>query len=138
MKVYVSIKQVGKKRPVLERREYRFPDGVQTLRKVLEYFTRTEAEKYNRRDEESYLLYSDEAQLRSLAEAGKIGFDYRHNAAAADPDEAVERTMLSFADGLVRVFLNDEELTELDAPVTIRENDCFTFIRLTFLTGRMW
>jgi hypothetical protein len=41
-------------------------------------------------------------------------------------------------DGLVRIFREDEELTELDAPLSLPEGATLTFIRLTFLTGRMW
>ena len=36
------------------------------------------------------------------------------------------------------VPLTEEELNELDAPLTLPEGATLTFIRLTFLTGRMW
>ena len=138
MKVYVNIKQAGKKRPVLEKKAYDFDPGIETLRGVLTRFTRQEAAAYNRRDEESYLLYENEEQVEERASRGKVGFGYRYNSKNVNPDEAVNRTLESYRDGLVRVFLNDRKLTELDETINIRDGDVFTFIRLTFLTGRMW
>ena len=50
----------------------------------------------------------------------------------------MENACQCFSDGLVRVFRNEEELTELDGPVRLWEGDCLTLIRLTFLSGRLW
>ncbi|MBF1704203.1 MAG: hypothetical protein HXO79_04185, partial [Selenomonas sp.] len=45
----------------------------------------------------------------------------------------------SFEDGIYRIFVNGEELGETcDTPVTLKENDEITFVRLTMLAGRMW
>ena len=52
--------------------------------------------------------------------------------------KALDNAFLSFEDGLYRVFLGENELTELDTPLDIKENDELTFIRLTMLTGRIW
>ena len=38
----------------------------------------------------------------------------------------------------MRIFQNDTEIAGLDSPVRLREGDCLTFIRLTFLSGRLW
>ena len=138
MKVFVNIKQAGKRKAVLSKKECSIDPSVSTLRQVLEYFTRIEATKFNSRDEESYLLYADEDEIEDLAGEGKIGFGYKHNGKQVDPEDAVGKTIESFNDGLVRVFLNDNELTQLDEPAVIKEKDEFTFIRFTFLTGRMW
>ena len=136
-KVYVNIKQAGKRRPVLNKKEYLIDSDVKSLRDVLTFFTLTEVEKYNNQDGESYFLY-DEESLGGAAQEGKVGFGRRYGGKNADPKEAVERTMLSFNDGLVRVFLNDNELTQPDEAVDIKEGDVFTFVKLTFLSGRMW
>lgn len=138
MRVYVNIKQAGKRRPVLEKKEYSMDPGIRTLREILTFFTLAEAEKFSRKDEESWFLYDDEEALGDTASEGKVGFGYRHDGKKIDPAEAVRRTLESFGDGLVRVFLNDEELTELDTVNEIKEDDVFTFVRFTFLTGRMW
>ena len=56
----------------------------------------------------------------------------------ADPGKAVANAIQCWEDGLVRVFMNDEELAELDAPLTIEAQAVFTFMRLTFLAGSIW
>lgn len=65
-----------------------------------------------------------------------FGWLYADN--PADREKAVDTAIGCWRDGLVRVFLGDRELTGLDDPLEIQENDTFTFIRLTFLAGRLW
>ena len=56
----------------------------------------------------------------------------------ADRQKAVDNAIQCWQDGLVRVFVDEEEAVELDGPLPLRENAVLTFIRLTFLAGRMW
>ena len=49
--------------------------------------------------------------------------------------EAVETALEGFSDGLFRFFLNGSEITELNAPLDLKDNDEITIIRLTMLTG---
>ena len=44
----------------------------------------------------------------------------------------------AFGDGLVRIFVDEEEVTELDADLSLKEGSEVVFLRLTFLTGLMW
>ena len=39
---------------------------------------------------------------------------------------------------LIRIFLNDNELSSLEEKINLQENDKLTFIRLTMLSGRIW
>ena len=55
-----------------------------------------------------------------------------------DRAKACETACQCFEDGLVRVFRNQEELEGLETQVKLQEGDCLTFIRLTFLSGRLW
>ena len=50
----------------------------------------------------------------------------------------METAFSAFRDGLVRILMDEDELTGLDNPVSIAEGTVFTFVRLTFLAGRMW
>ena len=38
----------------------------------------------------------------------------------------------------MKIFHNETELLTKDQELTVKDGDEFTFIRLTFLTGRMW
>ena len=52
-------------------------------------------------------------------------------------EKVIERASIALS-YLVRVFMNEEELTDLDAPLTIEAQSVLTFIRLTFLAGSIW
>lgn len=44
----------------------------------------------------------------------------------------------AFEDELFLVVQNEEQLNSLTTPLTIQEDDVFTFIKLTMLAGRIW
>ena len=69
---------------------------------------------------------------------GKFAFGVHYNDREIDRNKAVANVLLAVEDGLVRIFLEDGELTDLNVPLTLSEGATLTFIRLTFLTGRMW
>ena len=54
------------------------------------------------------------------------------------PDRALQVMLRAFADGLVRIFVDEEEVTELDADLSLKEGSEVVFLRLTLLTGLMW
>ena len=56
----------------------------------------------------------------------------------ADEEKAVGNALQCFDDGLVRVFLNGEEVAALDQQLDLAEGDVVTLMRLVFLSGRMW
>ena len=70
--------------------------------------------------------------------SGKVGFGNIYNEKKADVSRAQENVIMAFEDGLVRVFIGDCEQEKLDDNIDLKEGDVLTFIRLTFLAGRMW
>ena len=80
---------------------------------------------------------SDE-EYAGMEALGKFAFGVHYNDKEIDRNKAAATALQAVEDGLVRIFHGDEELTELDAPLTLSEGATLTFIRLTFLTGRMW
>ncbi len=139
MKIYVRVKAVGKRHPVLEMVPYRMPNYRLTLREILTELVRQEVDRYNAKDAEAQILpFLTAEQIEDQAEAGKVGFGTVYADRKADFETAAANAIRCFEDGLVRVFHNDNELTDLDAVVPVQEGDGFTLIRLTFLAGRMW
>lgn len=139
MQIFVNSKQAGRRRPALARQPRTVPDDTATLRALLTELVRQEAAAYNAKGEDSALIaLLTPQQLDDMAETGKVGFGRVYGGRRADGQKAVANALQCFADGLVRVFQNDTERTDLDAPLPISENDVFTFIRLTLLAGRMW
>ena len=100
---------------------------------------RSEVEAYNAKETGAQIIpFLTKEELEGQAEAGKISFGTVYSDRKANLKKAQDNAVQCWKDGLVRVFMIDEELTELDAPIQIPENAVFTFIRLTFLTGVMW
>ncbi len=80
---------------------------------------------------------SDE-DFAGMEALGKFAFGVHYNDKEIDRAKAVATALQAVEDGLVRIFHGEEELTGLDAPLALPEGATLTFIRLTFLTGRMW
>ena len=139
MQVFVRVKALGKRRDVLPMKPYTLQDGIGSLRALLTAFVKAEVERYNGKDTEGPLLAALSAEeIREQAESGKVGFGRLWSDRKADAERAVKTAIQAFEDGLVRVLMDETELRELDAPLTVPEGAVFTFVRLTFLSGRMW
>ena len=139
MNIYIRLKSVGKRRPALDDAPYTLPDGISTLRQLIETIVRREVETYNSRGVENMLApFLTETEISDQSTAGKVGFGRLYSDKKADPVQAVETALLGFEDGLYRVLIGDREAAELDSPIELREGVVLTFIRLTFLAGRLW
>ena len=104
-------------------------------------FVTAEVTRFNARAEggETVLRYLTSEEIADAATVGKIGFGADYNGQVQDLTAAIENARQSFEDGIYRIFINGEEAGETcDTPVTLRENDEITFVRLTMLAGRMW
>ena len=138
MQIFVRVKALGKRKDVLAPVPREIPP-VRSLRELIAVLVRQEVESFNRRGIEVQLTaWLTPEQPDAEAEAGKVGFGRLWSHRKADPQKAVDNAMQCFGDGLVRIFQGDTELTEPDAPLSVPEGAEFTFIRLTFLSGRMW
>jgi len=139
MHVYIQLKSLSKRRPVLNKIPYALPDGISTLRQLIEALVRWEVETYNERGVEQMLMpFLTETEIVDQSAVGKIGFGRLYSERKADARQAVATAIQGFEDGLFRVMVGEAEAKELDAPIAVRENDVLTFIRLTFLAGRLW
>ncbi len=139
MQIKIRIKALGKKRDILRPTPYEIPDSVDSLRSLLTAIVETEVEKYNNKDPNAqFVLPLTAEELDDRATVGKVGFGRVYSDKKADPQKAVANALQCWEDGLVRVFMNDAELTELDVALTIPEEAEFTFIRFSFLAGRTW
>ena len=139
MKIYIQMKAVGRRKPVLADLPYEISEQAETLRDVLTDLVHAEVERYNQKGTEVQVIpWLTKEEVEDQAAAGKVGFGRIYSDKKADEAKAVENALQCFEDGLVRVFQGDQELTELDGPVRLKEGDRFTLIRLTFLAGRLW
>ena len=139
MRINVRMKMPGKRRPVLGEVSIEISDTVKTLRELLTELVKIEVERYNQKGVETQLIpFLSKEELEEQAAVGKVGFGRIYSDKKANVSTAVENALACYEDGLVRVFCGEQELEELDGEIQLKEGDTLTFIRLTFLTGRMW
>lgn len=136
MNILVTVKQAGKRRSRVTSMPFALENTPDTLRKLIHEAVHTCVMQYNARARgEVPLTPLSDVQMDAMGETGKFAFGINYGGKQADEAEAVKTAVQGFEDGLVRIFLFDEELTELDAPLTLHEGDQLTFLRLTMLTG---
>ena len=139
MKVYVNVKQIGKKKNKIDKKEYEINEGIKTVKELLTEFVTINVEKFNEGYTENDIVpYLTDKKINDLSDAGKISFGVDYNEQKQDLEKAIENTLQSYEDGIYRVFVNDEEMGEIDCEINLKENDELTFVRLPMLAGRMW
>ena len=139
MRINVRMKMPGKRQPVLGEVSIEISDTVKTLRELLTELVKIEVERYNQKGVDTQLIpFLSREELEEQAAVGKVGFGRIYSDKKANVSKAVENALACFEDGLVRVFCGEQEQKELDGEIQLKEGDTLTFIRLTFLTGRMW
>ena len=139
MDIYVRVKAIGKRRDILAPTAYTIPDGICSLRQLLTAVVQKEVAQYNSKAAEAQLIpFLTQQELEDQAKIGKVSFGAIYSDRKVDPGRAVTNAIGCWEDGLVRVFMGEEELSDLDAPLTIEAQSIFTFLRLTFLAGSIW
>lgn len=139
MQVFINLKQIGKRRNVIDRQALTLVSAPATVAELIAAVVCRQVEEYNDRLEQSELLNClTDDQVRQKAVAGKIGFGELYNQASAQAEKAVHTALQAFEDGIFRLFVNETEVAGLRTALTLNEGDTLTFIRLTLLTGRLW
>lgn len=137
MEILCNIKQAGSRRGLVPV-PLTLPGSPGTLRELLEAVTAAEVDAFHLRQTERPFPLMSREELSARVREGKVSFGQLLSPKQADRDLAAAAVLQAFEDGLVRVFLGETELTDPGAPLSVREGDVFTFVRLTFLSGRMW
>lgn len=139
MKIFVSIKQAGKRKDFLTKKEFNLQTNPTTLKELLTEIIYINVTEFNEKPlEPSMIKFFTKEEVEEKAQAGKVGFNRKYNDKKADVAEAVETALLAFQDGIVRVFHGEKEITSLEEQLQLNEDDVFTFIKFTMLAGRMW
>ena len=147
LNIFVNIKSIGKKKPALAARPYVLPDIPATLRDLITSIIKTEVDSHNassnllsdsEKPDNMIFPFLTQVQIEDSSTAGKIGFGHVYSDKKAKPQKAVETALQGYEDGLFRLVINDTEVHELDAPINLKDGDTLTFIKLTFLAGRLF
>ena len=139
MKIYVNIKQIGKRKNKIDKKEYEIKGKIETVKDLLIEFVTINVKEFNEGlTENDVVPYLTDERINDLSDAGKISFGVDYNGREQDLEKAIENALQSYEDGIYRVFVNDEEIGEINNKLDLQENDELTFVRLTMLAGRMW
>lgn len=140
MKFKVAVKQLGKRKNVVEPINFEVDGEIKTVRQLIEKTVEANVKDYNARvekGEETEKALSEQS-IAEQSQVGKIAFGINYGGKKADLQEAVDTAMLAFEDGLVKIFINGSEVYSTEKEIELTEQSVVTFIRLTMLAGRMW
>jgi len=131
MEIYIIKKKLGSRKE-LGRNPVEIDETANTLGTLLYILTQkglTEAQTLK----ENYAL--SDSEIAAQAEEGRIRFAENYSENHDTIAKAMERTKQAYDDGLFRVFINGEEVTEWNAPIILCQGAEVVFLRLTMLTG---
>lgn len=139
MRVYIQVKQLGKRRCSIEKMPVDFPASPADVKELIEGIVSRQVREYNERLQQSEVLkYLTQEEVEDKATSGKVGFGVNYNGKSAAEAEAIANALQCYEDGIYRIFIDETETGELSSPVLLKENATLTFVRLTMLAGRMW
>lgn len=137
MEILVNMKQLGAKRDKIRAVPFAIAGQPDTVRALISAAVQSCIRAYCERGTAGERPLTAE-QIAQMEEIGKIAFGFHYNDAAIDESKAISDALQAYEDGLVRMFIGDAQLGALDDSITLHEHDEVTFLRLTFLAGRMW
>ncbi|MFD1992279.1 hypothetical protein ACFSGI_20110 [Paenibacillus nicotianae] len=139
MRIYVTVKSLGKRKNALTREPLDILQMPITLRDFLTEVVKENVRAFTERQQQSSLLsYLTPEQVTEQGEAGKVGFRHIHDDRVPDESSAIEAALLAFEDGLYKVFIGEQEIEHLDDAVQLSDGDDVAFIRFTMLAGSLW
>ena len=138
MTLYFNVKSLSRKDRFVQPIPYTFPAAPTTLEGLIRAVVQQEVAAYNRRLTDTAPQLPSAAETADTARHGKISFGLGFGDTPADEAAAIQTALAGFSDGLYRIFRNNTELTDLNAPLPLQEGDSFTIIRLVMLTGGLF
>ena len=139
MRVYVQVKQLGKRKCNIEKIPVDFPVPPVDVQGLIEAIVSWQVSEYNERLQQSEVLkYLTQEEVEDKAASGKVGFGVNYNGKPVAEAEAITNALQSYEDGIFRIFIDDMEAGDLSSPILLEEDSTLTFIRLAMLSGRLW
>ena len=139
MKIRINVKGASRKKAAIVQMTCDYPDRQMTVEEFLAETVRQNVREYNERREAAEILrlFSEET-LQDSAATGKVAYGDPMDRRKADEEKAVKNALQCFDDGMVALFADGVRYTDRKEMMALKEQSEVTFIRLTFLAGRMW
>ena len=134
--INIQLKKLGKKK--IKIFEITLEEEPKTLKSLIGQMVKSEVLKFNESREKPHISFLSDKIINEKAQEGKVDFGEINNKKKAIASEAIENAILAFKDGLFVVFIDDQEIKELNQDIKIDMSSEVVFMRLTFLTGTYW
>ena len=164
MKIRINVKGASRKKASIIQQVREYPDSRMTVEEFLAETVRQNVEEYNARKDAGVEMLlagllgeqgpmpagSDAAQrsetpenqpedrIKAGAQAGKVTYGDPMDDRKADAEKAVLNALQCFDDGIVALFADGVRYTRREEQIPLKDQSEVTFVRLTFLAGRMW
>lgn len=139
MQIRINVKGASRRKAAIVQQVRDYPDGPMTVEEFLTETVRQNVREYNEKKDagEILRLFSAEA-LDDKAESGKVAYGAPMDDRKADEGKAIANALQCFDDGMVALFADGVRYNGRSERIDLRDRSEVTFIRLTFLAGRMW
>ncbi len=139
MQIRINVKGASRRKAAIVQQVRDYPDGPMTVEEFLTETVRQNVREYNEKKDagEILRLFSAEA-LDDKAESGKVAYGTPMDDRKADEGKAIANALQCFDDGMVALFADGVRYNGRSERIDLRDRSEVTFIRLTFLAGRMW
>ena len=139
MKIDINVKGVSNKASKIKKMTWDYPDKEYTLREFLCATVEASVKDYLGRAESRELLtVLSPGEIAEGAQKGKISFGKIFGEKLPDLEKSKKTAIRSFEDGLIAFFIGEERFEDLDLVLPLKDGCNITFVKLTFLAGRMW
>lgn len=144
MNITISVKQLGKKHPILQERTIEI--GTSETKIIVTEFLELVVEQQVKQfllssfeiDDEDKTHLPKDNYLPILIDSGKVGFGGIYNHQKPNLKIAQQTAIQAFEDGIFVIFYGDEQLEKLNQEIDFTEKKTITFVRSTFLAGSYW
>lgn len=138
MKVFVRVKAIAKRRPVIDSIPIEIPDNIKNSNDLITFIVRKNVKDYNEKPTTQHLLkYLTADEIEDQKITGKVGFGDQKSENQQNEEQAVKNALQCYEDGIFRMMIGADEVGYNQA-IKLAENMELTFIRLTMLAGRLW
>jgi hypothetical protein len=137
IEIVLNVKSSSKRKKFIDS-QLIMVNQIHNINELITNLVSENVDAYNQKKTDQPLFqYLTQKEIEDTLHTGKIGFDDRKNEKQQDKEEAVKMALLAFKDGIIRVFIDEEEI-EYNCTYSLKPHANVIFIKMVMLAGRMW
>lgn len=140
MQLKINVKKISGKQSGIAQLALECPVETKNVRELLTVIVTYMVTDYKKRKQQGEELLSvlTGQEIEEKSASGKIGFGILYGKNNPSLEKSVQTALQCFADGMVALFVDGKQVTELEEELMLQEGSELTFVRLIPLAGRMW